>query len=111
AQAFAKAGCSSCHAGALYTNNGFAHVGTNETAGLVGVVDFFAGQNVAAFPNDGVNVPSLLGVARSAPYLHDGSAATLRDRIENGRALDQHGKTSLLSDGEVGDLIEFLKSI
>ncbi len=105
AQAFQTAGCTECHAGAARTNNTFADVGTFVTGGQV--------NDDLAFLSKGLNTPSLLGLARTAPYLHDGSAATLRDRILNDRqrGSDAHGKVSLLKDAEVDDLVAFLKAL
>ena len=50
------------------------------------------------------------GLARSAPYLHDGSEATLEVRVF-GNAGDKHGTTSTLSEGEKTDLVSYLKSL
>lgn len=53
------AGCAGCHSGPMLTNNASADVGT---AGLF-------------------QVPSLVGLAYRAPYMHTGCAATLDDRF------------------------------
>lgn len=100
--AFDKAGCASCHAGALLTNNQNADVGTLA----------MSGNNPDNGPvvTQGFNVPSLLGVGRTAPYLHDGSQGTLEDRIYNNPG-DRHGVTSALNDQEKADLVLFLKSL
>jgi cytochrome c peroxidase len=58
----------------------------------------------------GFNVPSLLGIGRTAPYLHDGTQGTLEDRIFNNPG-DRHGVTSALSDQEKSDLVLYLKSL
>ena len=52
--------------------------------------------------------PSLLNVWETAPYLHDGRAATLRDVITLHNPRDQHGSTSHLNSSELPDLIHFL---
>ena len=54
-------GCSGCHSGPRLTDNSTRLVGTG-----------------GAF-----QVPSLLGLAARAPYMHDGCAKTLRDRFTN----------------------------
>ncbi|MFZ5439765.1 MAG: c-type cytochrome [Myxococcota bacterium] len=102
--AFDKAECGSCHGTATFTDNSFADVGTYVRGGPV--VD-----NPGLLPHGGLNTPSLLGLARTAPYLHDGSAQTLKARIMNGKTLDLHGKTSRLSDQEVDDLVSYLKAL
>ncbi|MBX7117311.1 MAG: c-type cytochrome [Myxococcaceae bacterium] len=102
-QVFAKAECNTCHAGEALTDNKFANVGTFVTQGNV--------QDDAALIAKGLNTPPLLGLARTAPYLHDGSASTLKARILNGKERDLHGKTAQLSNGEVDDLVEYLKTL
>ncbi|MEW5738423.1 MAG: hypothetical protein AB1938_05825 [Myxococcota bacterium] len=100
--AFEKAGCASCHSGELFTNNQNADVGTlnrNSVNADNGPVE-----------SRGFNVPSLLGVGRTAPYLHDGTQGTLEDRIFNNPG-DRHGVTSALSEQEKSDLVLFLKSL
>ncbi|MBC7818039.1 MAG: hypothetical protein IAG10_14205, partial [Planctomycetaceae bacterium] len=57
------------------------------------------------------DTPTLLGVYRSAPYLHDGSAKTLRDLLTTSNAGDKHGQTSHLQPPQVDELIEFLKAL
>lgn len=79
----ASARCSSCHAGALFTNNATLDVGTG-------------GE---------MQVPSLLGVVHRAPYLHDGSRPHLRSIL---RA--PHGGASVRAD-EVDDLASYLESL
>ncbi|MBL9038136.1 MAG: c-type cytochrome [Archangium sp.] len=101
--AFEKAECNTCHAGETLTDNSFANVGTMVREGTV--------VDRAEFNPKGLNTPSLLGAARSGPYLHDGSAVTLRARIEQGKLGDLHGKTSTLSGDEVSDLVTYLKTL
>jgi cytochrome c peroxidase len=57
------------------------------------------------------DTPTLLGVYRSAPYLHHGRAATLLDVLTTSNPHDQHGRTSHLSKEQLSDLVEFLKSL
>jgi hypothetical protein len=82
-------GCATCHSGPLFTNNTLVDVGTGGT----------------------FKVPSLLGVAVRAPYMHDGCAASLRDRFGTCGGADLHGKTSQLSQEQLSDLIAFLESL
>jgi cytochrome c peroxidase len=99
--AFEKASCQSCHAGALLTNNTNAQVGTLDTT--------FANPDNGVVVTSGFNVPSLLGVGRSAPYLHDGAEATLEARVFGGAS--EHGNVSALSTNEKNDLVTYLKSL
>jgi len=57
------------------------------------------------------DTPSLRGLWDSAPYLHDGSAPTLRDVLTTRNPADRHGRTSQLSEAEVQALIAYLLSL
>jgi cytochrome c peroxidase len=100
--AFEKASCNTCHTGALLTNNTNADVGTIRLSG--------ANPDNGDVMTRGFNVPSLLGVGRTAPYLHDGSQLTLAERVLS-NTNDKHGTTSVLSASEKDDLIAYLKSL
>jgi YVTN family beta-propeller protein len=71
-------------------------------------------QGFAALGGIGFNTPSLLGVALSAPYLHDGSAVTLSDVFARHQLPAQDGATiqEVITDpATLGYLEEFLLSI
>jgi CxxC motif-containing protein (DUF1111 family) len=57
--------------------------------------------------------PPLWGVARSAPYLHDGRAPTLEEaiRLHGGQAKDSAHRFASLPNGEQIQLIAFLKTL
>lgn len=57
------------------------------------------------------DTPTLLGVYRTAPYLHHGKAETLKDVFTTYNQDDKHGGTSHLSDQQLDDLVEFLKAL
>ena len=57
------------------------------------------------------DTPTLLGLYRSAPYLHHGKAKTLMEVVTTQNLKDKHGKTSHLSISEKEDLVEFLKAL
>jgi YVTN family beta-propeller protein len=83
-----EVGCASCHAG--------SRLADDQPHDLYGL--------------RGVYTPSLTGVAVTAPYLHDGSAATLEDVLASaGRG--EMGDTSSLSASELSDLLAYLKSL
>lgn len=92
----ARTACATCHKPGLFTDLNSYDVGT-------------------AGPNDQdtrqFDTPTLVELWRTAPYLHDGSAATLRDVLTTRNRNDQHGRTSLLSQPELNDLIEYLLSL
>jgi mono/diheme cytochrome c family protein len=106
AQIFQNANCGSCHGGVAMTNNGFANVGTQS-------FDASNPDDLTQMPggNGFLNVPSLLQVSRTAPYLHSGQALTLRDRVMMNKETNQHGNTAQLSDQDVEDLVSFLKTL
>ncbi len=55
--------------------------------------------------------PTLVEVWRTAPYLHDGSAATIREVVTTRNPQDQHGRTSDLSSHEIDDLCAYVLSL
>ena len=57
------------------------------------------------------DTPTLVELWRTAPYLHHGRAATLRQVLTTMNANDEHGKTSRLSGDDTDALIEYLKSL
>lgn len=87
-----KVACGSCHNGAKLTNNQFADVGTGKQ----------------------FQVPTLMGIADRAPYMHDGCAPTLRDRFTGSAACtggDNHGVISHLTSAEIDDLVAYLETL
>jgi len=57
------------------------------------------------------DTPSLIEVYRTAPYLHDGRAATLKDVLTKHNKLGGHGKVKGLNPSEIDDLVEYLRSL
>jgi mono/diheme cytochrome c family protein len=92
----AKTACATCHPAGLFTDLKTYDVGTH------GELD----REANAF-----DTPTLIEVWRTAPYLHDGSAMTLKDVLTTHNPKDQHGKTSHLTPEEVEALVEYLKSL
>ena len=91
-QIFQEAGCASCHNGPLYTNGKLYNVGTGSGS-----------ETTEAF-----DTPTLIEVWRTAPYLHDGRAATIRDVLTVCNPDNKHGKTSGLTEEQIADLTEFV---
>ncbi|MEO7669783.1 MAG: hypothetical protein ABIW57_10625 [Polyangia bacterium] len=98
---FAKLGCGFCHGGSDFTDSvrGQLHdVGTlNPGSGKRG------GGSLT-----GIDTPTLLGVWETAPYLHDGSAATLRDVLTATNSKDLHGFVSSLTPQEIDQLVAYM---
>lgn len=93
-EVFQRSGCRNCHPEPLFTNLQRYDVGTS--SGLDA--------------NKMIDTPALVEVWRTAPYLHDGRAATLLDVFKGHNAKNQHGETSALSAQELGDLLEYVLS-
>ncbi|TNF31835.1 MAG: hypothetical protein EP329_11730 [Deltaproteobacteria bacterium] len=102
-------GCVACHRGAAFTD-GFSHdVGTVSDAERR-VRELEEAMGVAPEAELGrFNTPTLRGLFYTAPYLHDGSAPTLRDVLD--RTGDTMGHTSHLSDAEKDALVAYLKTL
>ncbi|MEO1575878.1 MAG: thrombospondin type 3 repeat-containing protein, partial [Pseudomonadota bacterium] len=77
AQVFFSTGCAACHSGTAFTDS---PAGGNFHD--IGSVDADTGGRLGSpLPDGGLDTPTLLGLWSTAPYLHDGSAATLRDAV------------------------------
>lgn len=76
-----------------------------------GAVGGQVAQGFAAFGGAGFNAPSLLGVAYSAPYLHDGSARTLGDVFRKHKLADGRTIEATLSPSENAALQQFVLAI
>ena len=103
-------GCAMCHSGPRFTDSTLAGGPANFIRHNVGTFGPGSGMRLSG-PLDGLDTPSLRGVWDTAPYLHDGSAATLLDVITTRNPVDQHGVTSTLSADQRSDLITYLLSI
>ena len=57
------------------------------------------------------DTPTLVEIWRSPPYLHDGSATTLRQVIVDQNRGDQHGATSTFKPAQIDDLVAYLLSL
>jgi YVTN family beta-propeller protein len=57
------------------------------------------------------DTPHLLGVADTAPYLHDGRALSLEEIWTLFSTKDEHGVTSYMNKIQLNDLVEFLKTL
>ncbi len=74
-----KAGCWRCHAGRNYTDEEFhaTGVGASERVAEPGRADVTSDES----DRGRFKTPTLRGVSRTAPYMHDGSLATIEDVI------------------------------
>jgi hypothetical protein len=86
-----KAGCAECHPHPTFTS--------------MKKVDPGLGSGVL------YDVPSLIEVWRTAPYLHNGDALTLRETITDFNWMQKRGRTKDLSEQELEDLLVYLRSL
>jgi YVTN family beta-propeller protein len=97
-------GCAKCHNGPYYTDSRLEKPFKLHDVGT-------GGDDPSEKMGPRYDTPTLLGVYRSAPYLHHGKAKTLHDVLTTCNKDDRHGKTSHLSASQRDDLVEFLKSL
>jgi streptogramin lyase len=102
-----EVGCTRCHAGSMLTDSGFDAPGTPRLHD-VGTAGPGSGTRLGGMPLVGFDTPTLHGVWSSAPYLHDGSAATLREVLTVRNPEDRHGRTSTLTAAQIDDLVAYL---
>jgi len=112
---FGKAACSVCHVGANLTDEAFHNLGVGISAEKPDLGRFDVTKN----PKDrgAFKTPTIRNVAQTAPYMHDGSVATLEDVVafynsggEANPALDPKIKRLGLTDAESADLVEFMRA-
>jgi cytochrome c peroxidase len=106
-QVFLNSGCMVCHTGPQVGAAMFQKVGS---------VEPWPNQKdqgryeVTKAPGDKMlfKVPSLRNVAKTAPYFHDGSAATLEEAI---RMMGRHQLGLDLSDKEIASIVTWMNSL
>ncbi|HLU38018.1 MAG TPA: cytochrome c peroxidase [Planctomycetota bacterium] len=111
--------CMSCHVPPLFTDFQFHNVGVGDPSDK---------GRLAQEPDNpartrAFKTPGLRGAARSAPYFHDGSVATLREAVAimarggiDNEFLDpilktQREKLRPLTDEEIDDLVAFIEAL
>lgn len=123
---FDKAGCSSCHVGSNFTDSNFHNLGVGWNPRTKTFADegrFLVTKNPA--DRGAFKTPTLREVTKRAPYMHDGSLATLREVVEfyntrtqlNPRMDDIPGLDpkmrvlTRLTEDEIDALVAFLESL
>ncbi|MFR9625016.1 MAG: YVTN family beta-propeller repeat-containing protein [Rikenellaceae bacterium] len=86
---FQKLDCGSCHSGKYFTDMNMYRIGKD--------VEF----------EQGWDTPTLVEVWRTAPYLFDGRAATLKEVF----SVHKHGIESKVSKKDIDDLTEYVNSL
>jgi len=97
----AEIGCTSCHSGPLFTNNMFMGFNYGSDTGVKSVTGKKTDDHL-------FRVQSWRNVAMTAPYFHDGSAATLDEAI---RIMARVQLDTELNDADVADIEAFLETL
>jgi DNA-binding beta-propeller fold protein YncE len=90
-----RAGCAECHRGPLLTD------GEVHDVGLGSPRDRY----------EGFNTPSLRGLYRKVLYLHDGRSTSLRQLLAGPHSPARVSGRGELNEGELNDLIAYLKTL
>ena len=100
-------GCATCHSGPFFTDSRAGGGILRHDVGTGPKESGDASEKMGA----AYDTPTLIGVYKTAPYLHHGKAASLEEVLTRFNPADRHGRTSHLAAAQVGDLVEFLKSL
>ncbi len=117
-----KGNCASCHTigekYALFTDGKFHNigVGVNDEGNLTDLGRY--SESKLEIEKGAFKTPTLRNVARSAPYMHDGSLKTLRDVVDyyagggnSNPYLDKRIKDMHVASAERDDLVAFLEAL
>jgi DNA-binding beta-propeller fold protein YncE len=92
---FKTAGCAKCHPAPLFTD----------------LLEYDLGLAKGLDAGKPFDTPSLIECWRTAPYLYDGRAYTMKDVLTTCNPQDKHGVTSKLTPAELDDLIAYILSL
>jgi YVTN family beta-propeller protein len=95
---FATLGCHTCHTPPLYTDLQLHDVGTGDPTK----------EKNSHGRGTNFDTPSLRGIWLTAPYFHDGSAATLQQVLRTGTT---HNVSDNINDSELKALIDFMRTL
>ena len=111
-----NARCDSCHDGAAFTTNQFANVGIGMDKPNPDLGRYNVTKNEA--DKGAFKTPGLRDIARTGPYMHDGSLKTLNEVVEHynkggikNKWLHQDIKPLNLTVQDKKDLVEFLHGL
>jgi YVTN family beta-propeller protein len=90
-----KAGCAHCHPSPYFTDGKMHNVG----------------MITPSEPDGKYDTPSLIEAYRTAPYYHDGRAATLKEALTTSDHDGKHGHTKDLTPQELDDLAAYVLSL
>ncbi len=98
--------CATCHSGPMFTDSQ-PHAVADFVRHDVGT----GKDDPSELMEPKYDTPTLLGLYRSAPYLHHGKAATLTDVLTTSNPRDEHGVTSHLTEKQIEDMVEYLTAL
>ncbi len=111
-----KAKCDQCHEGINFTSNAYHNIGIGMDKPDPDVGRYAVTKNEADW--GAFKTPTLRDIARTAPYMHDGSLATLEEVVDYydkggnpNKNLDKTMKKLNLTAQEKKDLVAFLKAL
>jgi len=90
--------CVKCHSGPAFTDRQMHDVGTGN-------------DDPTEKMEPRYDTPTLVGIYRTAPYLHHGKAETLLEVFTRYNPRNEHGQTGQLSPEQLEDLAAYLKSL
>lgn len=99
----ADVGCANCHSGPYFSDSSLANSKLHDVG--TGSAD----ESEKMGPR--YDTPTLLGIYRTAPFLHHGKARTLHEVLTTFNRDDRHGKTSHLRTEAIDDLATFLQAL
>jgi cytochrome c peroxidase len=115
--------CAECHTPPLFTNQQIAVIGSPEPDGL----PFDPGAEITfkdSTRRGGFKVPTLRNIEKTAPYMHSGKFASMRETVEfytkgRGHAVPENEELFIhwhiwepnLTDTELDRLVDFLKTL
>jgi cytochrome c peroxidase len=113
---FDKAECDSCHEGVNFTLNAYANLGVGADKPEPDVGRYAVTKDPADW--GAFKTPTLRDVARTAPYMHDGSLASLKQVVDfydkggiPNKNLNKKIKPLHLTDQEKDALVAFLEAL
>lgn len=113
---FNKAKCDQCHEGINFTSNAYHNIGIGMNKPNPDVGRYAVTKKDADW--GAFKTPTLRDIARTAPYMHDGSLKTLEDVVEyynkggdSNKNLDEKMKPLHLTQQEKADLVAFMKAL
>lgn len=99
-----EVGCATCHSGPYYSDSSLKKPYKLHDVGT-------GNDDPTEKMGPAYDTPTLLGIYRTAPYLHHGKAKTLHEVLTTYNKGDKHGKTSHLSKEQLDDLVAFLQAL